>query len=223
MEKRYISRQSRRTLRHTVTGVANKDVRKLIRQAERQGWRVTYLKGGHVMLCASDGEADEWCHGIVDVGRVIGGCGAPPDTDGQGGVLSEVSGGASAPPGARTTPRIRGTTHLGNVGIDTEQPPLEAGCGGPDAQAWIRRQVIGVEFEISIDRAWPGVVPADALDEIHVAMVNAPGVIDPVCSGGRNEVGVSVGVQADTYDQAYTTVSTALDAAIASALARAAA
>lgn len=38
-----------------------------------------------------------------------------------------------------------------------------------------------------------------------------------------NEVGVSVDLRVDSYDQAYTRVSEALDAAIASALARAAA
>lgn len=36
------------------------------------------------------------------------------------------------------------------------------------------------KYEINIDRAWPGVVPADALSDIHVAMEETDGVADPV-------------------------------------------
>ncbi len=80
-----------------------------------------------------------------------------------------------------------------------------------------------MEYDIEIDRPWPGVPSPEALDEIFVAMTKVDGACDPVGHGGENTVGVSMGVQADSYDEAFARVATAFDAAIASALARSAA
>lgn len=75
-----------------------------------------------------------------------------------------------------------------------------------------------MEYDVHIDRPWPGTISDDTQLEIHIAVESTDGVTFVVTSSRKDEISATVLVRADSFDEACTLATDSFDAAIAVAL-----